>query len=94
MHVFFSTSPSGDVFGVAKRKNWGQAELTDSSVFPHWTWNDIQFGDWNEQRRKDVNIEIPMVCAFKTNDERYSFVMIGRQKKYLLALGRHISNKG
>jgi len=65
MHVFFSTSPTGDVFGVAKRKNWGQAELTDSSVFPHWTWSDIQFGDWKEERRKDVNIEIPMVCAFE-----------------------------
>jgi hypothetical protein len=62
VHVYFSTSPTGDVFGVANRKNWGQAELdTDAGVFPHWTWNDIPFGDWNEERRKDVNVEIPWV---------------------------------
>ncbi|KIM31321.1 hypothetical protein M408DRAFT_320336 [Serendipita vermifera MAFF 305830] len=60
MHVFFSTSPTGDVFGVTKRKNWGQAELPPSeSVFPHWSWDNIPFGDWNEERRMDVNIEIP-----------------------------------
>jgi hypothetical protein len=63
MHVYFSTSPIGDVFGVANRKNWGQAELdTDAGVFPHWTWEDIQFGNWNEARTKEVNIEIPWVC--------------------------------
>ncbi|KAG8793527.1 hypothetical protein FRC16_010921 [Serendipita sp. 398] len=60
MHVYFSTSPIGDVFGVVNRKNWGQAELgPEAGGFPHWTWNDIPFGDWNEERREDVTIEIP-----------------------------------
>ncbi|PVF99354.1 cleft lip and palate transmembrane 1 [Serendipita vermifera] len=60
MHVYFSTSPIGDVFGVVNRKNWGQAELdTDAGVFPHWTWDNIPFGDWNEARSKEVHVEIP-----------------------------------
>jgi len=76
MHVYFSTSPTGDVFGVASRKNWGQAELdTDAGVFPHWTWTDIRFGDWTEERRKDVNIKIPWVRTVDADYRIYSSLL-------------------
>ena len=77
MHVYFSTSPTGDVFGVANRKNWGQAELDpNAGVFPHWTWTDIQFGDWKEERREDVNIEIPWVGTVNCGHRVYSSFLL------------------
>jgi hypothetical protein len=60
MHVYFSTSPVGDVFGVTNRKNWGQAEATGGG-FPHWTWDNITYGDWVDSRKIDVMVEIPQV---------------------------------
>ena len=60
VHIYFSTSPLGDVFGVTNRKNWGQAEATGFG-FPHWTWDNITYGDWADSRKKDVVLEIPMV---------------------------------
>lgn len=60
MHVYFSTSPVGDVFGVTNRKNWGQAEATGGG-FPHWTWDNITYGDWADSRKVDVMVEIPQV---------------------------------
>jgi len=60
MHVYFSTSPVGDVFGVTNRKNWGQAEATEGG-FPHWTWDNITYGDWADSRKVDVMMEIPQV---------------------------------
>ncbi|CAG8699411.1 9902_t:CDS:2, partial [Acaulospora colombiana] len=72
MHVYFSTSPIGDVFGIANRQNWKQAEFdTDASVFPHWTWDDIQFGDWNEARTKEAvrkNLSALWADVFLTKD--------------------------
>lgn len=69
MHVYFSTSPIGDVFGVTNRKNWGVADsnpTTDSGVFPHWVWEDIPFGDWGVEKRVDTSIEVPWVCYLST----------------------------
>jgi hypothetical protein len=60
MHVYFSTSPVGDVFGVTNRKNWGEAEATGGG-FPHWTWDNITYGDWVDSRKVDVMVEIPQV---------------------------------
>ena len=62
MHVYFSTSPLGDVFGVTNRKNWGQAEATGGG-FPHWTWDNITYGDWADSRKIDVMVEIPQVSS-------------------------------
>ena len=89
MHVYFSTSPIGDVFGVVKRKNWGQEEV---GGFPHWTWDNIEFGNWNYELRKDVEIEIPMV-------RRYAYscsptqLLTGRSTQHVFAMGGRILNK-
>jgi len=68
MHVYFSTSPVGDVFGVTNRKNWGQAETTGGG-FPHWTWDNITYGDWADSRKVDVMVEIPQVSFGLHGDE-------------------------
>ena len=48
MHVYLSTNPEGDVFG-------------HEEPLPHFVWNDITFGDWNEARFIDVDVDFPKV---------------------------------
>ena len=48
MHVYLSTNPEGDVFG-------------HKELLPHFVWNDITFGDWNEARVIDLDVEFPKV---------------------------------
>ena len=48
MHVHLSTNPDGDVFGHRER-------------LPHFVWNDITFGDWNEARVIDLDVKLPEV---------------------------------
>jgi len=76
MHVYFSTSPVGDVFGVTNRKNWGQAEATGGG-FPHWTWDNITYGDWADSRKIDVMVEIPQVSLDLHCDENGGLPMGG-----------------
>ena len=76
MHVYFSTSPVGDVFGVTNRKNWGQAEATGGG-FPHWTWDNITYGDWADSRKVDVMVEIPQVSFGLYCDENGEWSVVG-----------------
>ena len=48
MHVHLSTSQNGDVFGYKES-------------LPHFVWNDITFGDWNEARVIDLDVDLPKV---------------------------------
>jgi len=48
MHVHLSTNPNGDVFG-------------HKEPLPHFVWNDITFGNWNEARVIDVDVNLPKV---------------------------------
>ena len=48
MHVYLSTNPNGDVFG-------------HKEPLPHFVWNDITFGDWNEARVIDLDVKLPKV---------------------------------
>jgi len=48
MHVYLSTSQNGDVFG-------------HKESLPHFVWNDITFGDWNEARVIDLDVNLPKV---------------------------------
>ena len=50
MHVYLSTNPDGDVFG-------------HKESLPHFVWNDITFGDWNEARVVDIDVDFPKVCT-------------------------------
>lgn len=49
MHVYLSTTPEGDVFG-------------HEEPLPHFVWDDITFGDWNEARVIDLDVNFPKVC--------------------------------
>ena len=55
MHVHLSTNPEGDVFG-------------HKEPLPHFVWNDIAFGDWNEARVIDLDVNFPKVCPHTWGD--------------------------
>lgn len=50
MHVYLSTNPEGDVF-------------RHKEPLPHFAWDGITFGDWNEARTIDLNVDFPKVCC-------------------------------
>lgn len=52
MHVYFTSSNQVDAF---KRK--GEPEL------PHFVWENITFGDWDESRTIDLDIKLPEVSV-------------------------------
>ena len=49
VHVYLSTNPQGDIFG-------------NKEPLPHFVWDDIAFGDWNEARVIDIDVDLPKVC--------------------------------
>lgn len=51
MHVYFTSSNQVDAFKK------GQPEL------PHFVWENITFGDWDESRTIDLDIKLPEVSA-------------------------------
>lgn len=51
MHVYLSTDPQGDVFG-------------HKESLPHFVWDDITFGDWNEARGIDLDVNFSQVCSY------------------------------
>ncbi|EJD48606.1 cleft lip and palate transmembrane 1 [Auricularia subglabra TFB-10046 SS5] len=52
MHVYVSTSPYGDVF----RSDPSRAQDAD---LPHFVWENISLGDWNDIRIKKLDVPIP-----------------------------------
>jgi hypothetical protein len=48
MHVYLSTDPKGDVFG-------------HKEPLPNFVWDDITFGDWNEARVIDLDVNFSQV---------------------------------
>jgi hypothetical protein len=59
MHVYLSTSPNGDVFSKwtsAYRKN------RDEDL-PHFVWENITYGDYNDHRVVDFEVNFPDVCV-------------------------------
>lgn len=59
MHVYLTTNPNGDVFGYKE-------------PLPHFVWNDITFGDWNEARAIDLDVNFPKVCPLSHGDIVYA----------------------
>lgn len=52
MHVYLTTSPKADALGYRKR---GDEEL------PHFVWNNITYGDYNENRVVQFDVKFPEV---------------------------------
>lgn len=57
MHVYLSTNSEGDVFG-------------HKEPLPHFVWDDITFGDWNEARVIDFDVNFPKVRYHTRSDIR------------------------
>lgn len=55
MHVYLSTNPEGDVF-------------EHKEPLPHFVWNDITFGDWNEARVINLDVNFPKVRPHTRGD--------------------------
>ncbi|EGO02122.1 hypothetical protein SERLA73DRAFT_120762 [Serpula lacrymans var. lacrymans S7.3] len=56
MHVYISTSPSGDVFS----RQWTSAWRKDQDEgLPNFVWENITFGDWNEERTVSYDVKLP-----------------------------------
>jgi hypothetical protein len=57
MHVYFSTSPNGDVFS----RQWTSAWREDQDAgLPNFVWDNIIFGDWKETRVVTYDINLPL----------------------------------
>ncbi|KAG2361748.1 cleft lip and palate associated transmembrane protein [Suillus spraguei] len=57
MHVYFSTSPNGDVFS----RQWTSAWREDQDAgLPSFVWENIVFGDWKETRVATYDINLPL----------------------------------
>jgi hypothetical protein len=61
MHVYLSTSPTGDVFSAQWTKKW--RENGDEGL-PHFVWENITYGDYNEKRAIDLDVPLPPVSVF------------------------------
>ena len=58
MHVYLSTSPTGDVF--SSKWTSGYRENQDADL-PHFVWDNITFGDWSDIRTVDYDVNLPPV---------------------------------
>ncbi|KAF8969373.1 cleft lip and palate associated transmembrane protein [Flammula alnicola] len=57
MHVYLSTSPKGDVFS-----KWTSAYREDRDKdLPHFVWNNITYGDYNDHRIVNFDVKFPDV---------------------------------
>jgi hypothetical protein len=53
MHVYLSTNPRGDVFSKPER-------------LPHFTWDNILFGKYDDSRTVSYDVNFPEVCPIKS----------------------------
>lgn len=60
LHVYLSTSPTGDVFSGQWTKNWRENE---DDELPHFVWENITYGNWNEKRITNLDVSLPLVSA-------------------------------
>lgn len=51
VHVHLSTDPTGNIF----------AKSEENAKLPHFVWENITFGDWNEARTIEYNVDLPEV---------------------------------
>ncbi|KIL70400.1 hypothetical protein M378DRAFT_67737 [Amanita muscaria Koide BX008] len=57
MHVYLSTSPSGDLFNPGTT-GW---RTNEDEGLPHFVWENIIFGDFNDVRVVDLEVKFPEV---------------------------------
>lgn len=58
MHVKLSTAP------------WDPIEPKAGEGLPSLVWRDIKYGDWNDQRVQDFEVDVPVVSALLPSDQK------------------------
>lgn len=58
IYVYFSTSPTGDVFSRQWTSGWREDQDKD---LPSFVWSNITFGDWNDHRTEQFDLALPEV---------------------------------
>lgn len=58
MHVFLSTSPSGDVFSGEWTSGWRENQDKD---LPKFVWKNLTFGSYKDSRVVDLDVKFPEV---------------------------------
>lgn len=61
IHVYLSTSPTGDVFSRQWTSGWRQDQ---DAGLPNFVWENITFGNWKETRTVDYIVSLPPVSNF------------------------------
>ncbi|KAI0921653.1 hypothetical protein AcW1_004436 [Taiwanofungus camphoratus] len=56
IHVYLSTSPTGDVFSRQWTSGWRQDQ---DAGLPNFVWENITFGNWKETRTVDYIVSLP-----------------------------------
>ncbi|KAI0796854.1 cleft lip and palate associated transmembrane protein [Abortiporus biennis] len=57
MHVYLSTSPTGDVFSRKWTSGYRQDQDAD---LPHFAWKNITYGNYDEERVAEYDVNIPV----------------------------------
>lgn len=58
IHVYLSTSPTGDVFSPKLTSGWRQDQ---DGGLPNFVWENVTFGDYNEARVVEYDVRFPDV---------------------------------
>lgn len=61
MHVHLSTSHIGDVFSAQWTSGWRKDH---DEELPSFIWENITYGDWNDDRVVNLDIKLPEVSRF------------------------------
>lgn len=84
MHVHFSTSPdAADVFA----NQWSSAAGNSKSPLPHFVWENITYGDFQESRTIDLVLDVPPVGT-STHGMRICLIVISRVCRIMDRFGR------
>ena len=54
MHVYLSTSPTGDVFGHQRKEN-------HDKDLPNFVWENLTLGNWKDSRTVEMDVKFPEV---------------------------------
>lgn len=79
MHVYLSTSPTGNVFSRQWTKKWKD---DDDESLPRFVWENITYGDWNDKRMIDLDVPLPTVSPYLLSAALlYEFMMFASLSK-------------
>jgi Cleft lip and palate transmembrane protein 1 (CLPTM1) len=70
LHIYLSTTPDGNVF------------THPEDDLPHFTWGNINYGDWTESRTVEYEVTFPKVSRSVIRDELLLHLLTERFRVY------------